>query len=342
MSGAIASAVSSHLMPPWLPARDCQTFRDARVLTDSQIAMFSAWSAAGAPQGTPFDPATMPAKVPPTLQWTDQTVDIGADYAPTGAQGPADDWRCFVLDPMTTEDKIVVGYDLEPTFRGQVHHAGFLQGPVAAARARDAADPGPGWSCPGNVDTPTSNLIGSWASGYGAVSYPAGTGMALGKGQGLILQIHYHVHDLTKPPVLDRTRISLQYARSSTVEASFLSLGVSGINLPPYSKGNVLTQQITLPTDTVIRGGVGHMHLFGQKIHVEAAPPAAGSSCLFDVPRWDYRWEELVFMQPPPLLPAGTTLTLTCTWDNPTDTPVVDGLTLTGEMCDLGFITTPP
>jgi hypothetical protein len=335
----MAAAVSAHTMPPWLPGPSCQTFRDARVLTDAQIATFNAWATAGAPQGAPISP--IPAKAHPTLAWVDQTVDIGADYVPQGAQGPADDWRCFLLDPMTTEDKMVIGYDLSPTFRGQVHHAGFLQGPVDAARARDAADPGPGWSCPGNVDTPTSNLIGSWASGYGAVSYPAGTGMPLGKGQGLILQMHYHVHDLTKPPVPDRTRISLQYARAATAEASFLSLGVSGINLPPYSKGDVLTQEVTLPSDTLIRGAVGHMHLFGQKIHVEATAPA-GSSCLFDVPRWDYRWEEMVFMDPPPLLPAGTKLKLTCTWDNPTDTPVVDGLTLTGEMCDLGFITTPP
>jgi hypothetical protein len=335
---AIASAVVARSMPPWLPAEGCQTFTDSRHLTDAEIDVLRSWSDGGAPLGAPVPPMAPPAAR--KLAWVDAVLDIGADYVAQPAQGPGDDWRCFLLDPKLTEDKVVIGYDLEPTDRASVHHAAFVDAPIDSAREADDASPGAGWPCPGGVGVPAFRVIGSWAAGYNATEYPAGIGMTVPKGRGLVAQIHYHQHDPSRPPIPDRTRISLQYARTSVKEADYLAMAVGQIVLPPRSTGTTLETSYAIANDTMLRGMVGHMHLFGRKLQVEVIPPAGGSSCLMDIPQWNYRWEEMLFLERPVLLAAGSTVKLTCTWDNPSDHVVESGLTLEGEMCDLGFVVT--
>jgi hypothetical protein len=93
------------------------------------------------------------------------------------------------------------------------------------------------------------------------------------------------------------------------------------------------------------------MHMLGEKIRVEARPDTPESTCLVDIPRWDFNWQqnyrflpgEEVVMQP------GEKLRLTCTYDNsPANQPVFNGEQLmprdviwgegtTDEMC-LAFI----
>ncbi len=334
---AIASAVGTREMPPWLPGDGCQTFKDARRLTDIEIEAFRSWSAAGAPRGP--DPAPAPAAAPKELAWVDAVVDIGVDYVAQAAQGPADDWRCFLIDPKLTEERVLVGYDLEPTDRQSVHHAAIVEAPIDTARAKDEAEPGGGWPCAGGVNVPSGAIVGSWAAGYGAVEYPRGTGMPLPKGRGLVVQVHYHQHDLDRPPTPDRTRISLQYARESVAKATYMGIGVNEINLPPRTRGTTLAATSTIGTDTMLHGLVGHMHLLGTKLRVELLDTGA-PTCLLDIPRWNYRWEELVFLDGPVRLPAGSTVKLSCTWDNPSDGLVVSGLTAADEMCDVGLIVT--
>ena len=335
---AIASAVVARVMPPWLPAEGCQTFTDSRHLSDAEIDVLRSWSDNGAARGESAPAALAPASR--KLAWVDDVIDIGGDYVAQPAQGPADDWRCFLMDPKLTEDKTIIGYDLEPTVRASVHHAGFVDAPIDSALAVDAETPEPGWPCPGSVGVPASRVLGSWASGYGATEYPSGTGMTLAKGRGLVIQIHYHQHDLTKPPVPDRTKISLQYARAPVKEAEYLGISVGTITLPPRSSGTTLGATHVLGRDSILQGLVGHMHLFGRTLHLQVTD-GNRSSCLMDIPKWNYRWEEMLFLEKPVLLPAGSILDLTCTWDNPSDRTVEGGLTLEGEMCDLGFVVTP-
>ncbi len=336
---AIASAVVSRVMPPWLPAEGCQTFADSRHLPDTEIDVLRSWSDAGAPRGE--DAPAPVAAVARKLAWVDSVLDIGGEYVAQDAQGPADDWRCFLLDPKLVEDEVVIGYDLEPTDRASVHHAAFVDAPIDTARQMDDATPGAGWPCPGGVGVPSFRVIGSWAAGYGATEYPAGTGITVPRGRGLVLQIHYHQHDLSKPPIPDRTKLSLQYAKTVVSNVDYRSIGVDTISLPPRSKGTSLEATQAVSTDTLLRGVVGHMHLFGRKLHFEVIGPPGDASCLMDIPEWNYRWEEMLFLEKPFLIKAGSTLKLTCTWDNPSDRVIDSGLTLEGEMCDLGFVVTP-
>jgi hypothetical protein len=186
-------------------------------------------------------------------------------------------------------------------------------------------------------------VLGSWAAGFGAVEYPEGTGMRVAKGKGLAVQIHYHLHDTQTPAAPDRTRLALELlpAGATAKEASLEAVAISDIRLPARSKGTSRETTWTLPAATKLSGAQAHMHRYGTKVRAEITA-GGSSSCLLDIPRWDYHWEEMHFLSSPIVVPAGATVKLTCTWDNPTDHDVGFGLTLEDEMCDLGLVTTPP
>jgi mono/diheme cytochrome c family protein len=334
---ALAAAVGARVMPPWLPSETCATYRDDRHLSQTEIDAIVAWSRAGAPEG---DPASARRPVTPerrTLEWTDAVLDIGADYVPS-----QDEWRCFLIDPALAEDAILVGYDLRPTVRSQVHHAGLVDTDLAVAQAKDAADPGPGWACPGDTGVSSSRVLGSWAGGFGAVLFPAGTGVRLAKGRGIAVQIHYHLHDTSRPPPADRTQLALQLARSTPPrEARLVSVG-AGVAIPPRAQGHASTASMSLPEGGTVWAIQPHMHLLGRRLTVAVAPPGGAPECLLDVPRWDYRWEEMFFLagagRP---FEAGSRVDVTCTWDNPRDAAVGYGLGIDDEMCDVSMIVTP-
>jgi hypothetical protein len=338
---AIASAVPARTMPPWLPATSCQSFRDTRALTDEEIQRVERWSASGAPEGPARTPPERAAAV--TLPWVDTEVDLGGEFVPRGVDGPLDQWWCFALDPGLTEEKVLIGYELVPTARSQVHHAGFVEAPLADARAIDASEPGLGWRCSGSVGVGSGRVLGSWAGGFGATLYPAQTGIRLRPGNALVLQIHYHLPS-SGPPTPDRTRLRLQYARSPVAhEAEYWPMAVPGVSVPPRSVGHVQRATYTVASDTVLRAVQPHMHVIGRRVSVSLIE-GERRTCLLDVPRWDHHWEEMFFYNPsaPLIARAGSTIEIGCTWDNATDAPVNEGLTVLDEMCDVSFITTRP
>ena len=56
----LAKLTASRIMPPWKPVAGHEEFKNARVLTDEQIAVFKAWLDAGAPEGEAKDLPPLP------------------------------------------------------------------------------------------------------------------------------------------------------------------------------------------------------------------------------------------------------------------------------------------
>ena len=63
---------------------------------------------------------------------------------------------------------------------------------TGAARAKDAADPGPGYASFGGPGILPTGGLGGWAPGAMPRLLPDGVGKFLRKGSDLVLQIHYH------------------------------------------------------------------------------------------------------------------------------------------------------
>ncbi|HEY3500517.1 MAG TPA: hypothetical protein VGK73_37750, partial [Polyangiaceae bacterium] len=168
-------AVAERYMPP-MPvdnSGECNTYSNARWLSDEEISLFAHWYAQGTPEG---DPSRLPdpPKPPAGLERADVTLSMPVEYTPSAAA--TDDYRCFVVDP-GIEDSYLVAYETVPGDGRVVHHAILYQPKLASdaadAEALDAAEDGPGYTCFGapRVDV---DPLALWAPGGGPTKFPAG------------------------------------------------------------------------------------------------------------------------------------------------------------------------
>jgi hypothetical protein len=145
------------------------------------------------------------APLAPRERWIDVSMP-GGSYRPQAPAGGTDDYRCILLDPRLRSDAFLSGAVLEPGNPKLVHHAILYRvdpDQVAAAKARDAADPRLGWSCFGDLGLPTkagplgfldsAPWVAAWATNGGEQRLPKGTGQPLLAGSRLVLQIHYNL-----------------------------------------------------------------------------------------------------------------------------------------------------
>ncbi len=192
-------------------------------------------ASSGAGAGHPVSPPVPhPPRTAPLARgerWIDLPMP-GGSYRPQAQAGGTDDYRCIVLDPKLTADTDLSGVVLEPGNPSLVHHAILYRvGPeqLAAAQARDAADPRLGWSCFGGPGLPggsgplgqleSAPWVAAWATSGGEQRFAAGTGELLAAGSRLVLQMHYN---LLNGGGVDDTSVRLRVARAS---ANLLPLG---------------------------------------------------------------------------------------------------------------------
>lgn len=220
VASGLALVTRSGFMPPW-PASDLSAaFTHDRSLSSEQIDTVVAWAAAGGQLDV--DPAT-PVPVPaPAVS------DIRADVALTapepyqGSPAIRDDYRCFLLDPAVTDLSWVAGWEFQPDQPEIVHHAIGSKVPadrVAGVAARDAADPGPGWSC-GDLVMGGGTQFVSWAPGQVPMRYREGTALRLDPGDRISLQIHYHYDHANPPADLSRLHLELLPPGADPLEVS--------------------------------------------------------------------------------------------------------------------------
>lgn len=220
VASGLALVTRSGFMPPW-PASDLSAeFLHDRSLSSADIDTIVAWAAAGGPLDV--DPTT-PIPVPPPMM-SDIRGDIVLASAEPYQGSPAirDDYRCFALDPGVESTSWVAGWEFIPDQPEIVHHAIGSRVPadqVAGLRAREAADPGPGWSC---IDLAMGAGVQfvSWAPGQVPMRYREGTGLRVEPGDLIVLQVHYHFAHANPPADQSRLHLELLDEGSEPLEVS--------------------------------------------------------------------------------------------------------------------------
>lgn len=335
MHPSMASAAVGRRMPPWMPDDSCGSYVGSRRLSQAEIDTLTAWSETGAPEGNPAD-APPPPTALGTLPWVDVSLTAGADYTPKAV--PTDDYRCFLMDPALAQSRDVIGYDIQPGVRSEVHHVILYVAPKAQAQAKDDGEAGLGWTCYGGAGTSTAKMLGGWVPGSGATKFPANTGIRLEAGEVLVVQIHYNTSQQVPQP--DRTVTKLQYsAQPVPTVATFVALAEGRFAIPPKSTGYSVSKPMTSPTSVKVHGVLPHMHQLGKSVRVENTTQ---SQCYVNIPRWDFHWQQLYFFSQPFQVGSQDTLKLTCAWDNYTDQTVTWGESTTDEMCINYFYVTAP
>jgi hypothetical protein len=226
----IGATVQAGLMPPWPPGGKSPSYRgeEARKLTARERATIVSWVRAGGRVNGPAlgRPRKTTRRVPPGERVLDLRMPTA--YRPSAPKGTTDDYRCFILDPKLAGDGFVTSARIVPGAAKVVHHVILFRvakGQVTEAKRLDKADPGQGWSCfggtglslgasGGSVQDALSdaNWVAAWAPGWGGDRLPEGTGVPLGAGSQIVMQVHYNLLNGSTP---DRSRALLTVAPSS-------------------------------------------------------------------------------------------------------------------------------
>jgi mono/diheme cytochrome c family protein len=312
----IADVTSSHVMPPWKAEPGYGDFKDARRLSDAQIALIEKWANSGALEG---DAAGKP--VPPTftdgwqLGQPDRVVTAASKFA-VPADGP-DQFRCFVI-PLNLDHDVYVGAtEFRPDNRRTVHHALVFTDPTGQGRKLAADSPDGSYPCFGGPGVP-GGLAGGWAPGSAPIKPMPGYATTLRKGTDLVIQIHYHPDG---KPEQDQSSLGLFFTDPPTKGRALIILGTWEIDIAPGDSHYVIKKSIELPADAALLRITPHAHYLCKDMKVTAYLPDGTTKPLIWIKDWDFNWQGAYSYTTPVALPKGTRVEMEYRYDNSANNP---------------------
>ena len=345
-AAAIREAVATRAMPPWHADPHAGHFQNDPRLSDEQIATIEAWVKGGAKEGDLKD-----APQPPVFQdgWHIKPDVILTIPETKVAAGNQDDYEYIYVPTHFTEDKWIQAAEVVPGDRRVVHHATvsvisadavpkasksvtevdnfhFRTGKVNHTKA-DAPVYDDGCSTEkdaaiGNISSGGINHVPAiYLPGHLAETRPDGYALRIPAGSYLQFQVHYS-NRLNKD-VTDKTSIGLVFAKAPvTHEVAQYEIWNNWFLLPPGDGSHKVTSCFTLPKDVTAVAYTAHMHFRGKSMTTEAIYPDGHHELLFNVPKYDFRWQETYFLKNQFVLPKGTKLVTTAYFDNSANNPL--------------------
>ncbi|MBX9790626.1 MAG: alkyl hydroperoxide reductase [Pirellulales bacterium] len=338
----ISDVVSTHRMPPWQARPTHVPLRGARVLTQHEIDLLTAWAKAGAPEGNPTE-------TPPSPQFSegwqlgtpDLVLKMTEPYK-VPASGP-DVFRFFVLPIDIPEDMVVTAVEFRAGNARVAHHSIMYLDASGVARKRDAADPGPGYEGPLTGGFRPAGTLGFWAPGYTPHFLPEGVGLRLAKGCDLAMQMHYHPSGKEE---LDQSQIGIYFAKKPVKNyLSLFALFNFDVNIKPGDPRYHMHTEFTTPIDLHLLDVTPHMHMIGTEMKVTATAPDGKPIDLAWVD-WNFNWQDQYHYVEPLVVPKGSKIELDGWYDNSSGNPynpntppklVTFGEGTTDEMCICAF-----
>ena len=349
----VSFMTGERLMPPWRAVPGFGAFRDARRLSDHQIALLASWSESDAPRGDADD--TMPVVARPNSKWRLGEPDLVLSMTES-FQVPADGddiYRYFVIPTDFAEDKVVAALEFSPGDAKVVHHANYLMDYSGRARAEDAKDDEPGFSVFGTGAFLDYNAwgIGGWAPGVEPYVLDKGLGMWLPKGGDLVLEVHYH---LNGKATTDRSAVGVYFAKEPVSRyVDGVVIGTQNLRIPPGEANYWRRFSMNVPSGMTLTDVTPHMHFLGREFIAIATLPDGSETPLIRIADWDFRWQNTFAYREPVHLPAGSRIDAWMRYDNSADNPqnpalepetVTWGWETTDEMSELwiGFVPDTP
>lgn len=349
--------LTDKIMPPWKPVPGHGEFRDSYGLSDDERQTMLDWIAAGTPQG---DPADMPDVTPVTGDWQLGDPDLVLQMQQSfDVPRQKDIYRCFVIPTGLDADKYVSAVQVLPGNRQIVHHVILFLDTSGSAEKLDGRDGNPGYSCfggPGfDIGGDVSNLaslldlgigLGAWVPGMRVRPLPDGIGLFLPKKAKIVMQVHYYPAGKPGP---DQTKVGLYFSQKPVDQRlRYIPIVNTTFKIQPGDANKVVTASFPIPflLDAHAIQIAPHMHLLGRQIKIELQEKNKDPQDLIYINDWDFNWQGFYNFATPVALPSGSTLKLTCNFDNTADNPKnpSDPLKVVGwgestedEMC-LGFL----
>lgn len=347
----IKNAVTSRSMPPFDVSQDegCNspTFANDPRLTQTQIDTINSWIDQKVSAGQLNDiyerSISLIKGSAPKLITDGITVFMAPmkqSFTPSPPTGKVDQYRCFVLDSVTSTDKFLTAYEVLPGNSAIVHHMILYHPNTAAdATAAQSLDSGSGYDCLGSASS-SSKIVNAeplviWAPGVGVQELPPQTGLPIAGGRKLVLQVHYNVSNKTLG-ITDKSKIQLRLSDTVQSPANWISVSANSFTIPAGMSSYLVTGQTSIPTGySGFYGVFPHMHSIGKKIRIENATT---NQCYSFTPNWRFTWQLNYFYNTMVPITPGQQLRVNCTYDSTSlSTSTSFGEGSNDEMC-FGFI----
>ncbi len=313
----IATAVATHVMPPWQPESEDGVFVGERRLSARQIATIQQWIEDGLLEG-PED-----AKPPAPafdggwqLGAPDLIVSMPEAFA-VPADGP-DVFRNFVLPIPLADRRFVRALEFRPGNARVVHHARMLLDDTGDIRRLDQADPGPGF---GGMDVPGARFPDGHFLGWAPGKMPSQEAYPwpLEPGTDVVVQLH-----LKPTGRIEQVQVSIGLYLTDTAPSTtpvMVRLGSKTIDIPAGEAGYEVVDRFTLPADVTALSVYPHAHYLARDMLVSAREPNGRVQTLLHIPSWNFNWQDEYAYARPVALSRGTTIEMRYGYDNSASNP---------------------
>jgi hypothetical protein len=180
----------------------------------------------------------------------------------------------------------------------------------------------------GNVDPAIVNAVGGSLGGYAlgaqARALPDGLALLVPKGADLVLSTHFHPSGKVEH---EKSTVGLYFAKQPPTQAFGVVqlppvFGVfEGLNIPPGEKNYTISDSFVLPVDVKAFNTGAHAHYLATRMHLTATLPDGTRRTLLKIDEWDFAWQEQYQFKDFVLLPQGTRLDASISYDNSADNP---------------------
>jgi hypothetical protein len=322
----ISYKVERREMPPWHLDQTVgiQDYKNDASLSNEQIAQVVRWVENGAPQGDPGLTPPQP-ELPNAGEWQLSSELGEPDFVVksppyTVTANAQDQWwvRDTTFEGLIDEPRYVRATELKGSYPlgVKVLHHGHAQ-----LRSHD------------NSGNRASGPVGRQGVGKGGDQFPDGTGMLIYPDGSINWNLHYFPINEIVPNEQAEAAVWLypkgyepEYATRGeqffAADSGPGGLWANDIVLPPDSIKSLQGVRV-LPRAALITSFRPHMHMRGRAQSLQAIYPDGSRKMLARVDKYDHSWQiNYEFGEDvAPLLPQGTMLMITSTWDNTADNP---------------------
>ena len=139
-------------------------------------------------------------------------------------------------------------------------------------------------------------------------------------GAKLVFQVHYTPNGTE---LQDRSYVGFVYADPKEVTHEVLggACGDLAFRIPPHESNFTVVARKLFLKDTTLVGMNPHAHLRGKSFRYELELPDGTGEVLLDVPRYDFNWQLWYLLKEPRLVPKGSRMICTASYDNSDENP---------------------
>jgi Flp pilus assembly protein TadD len=320
----IAAVTASRYMPPWPPQPGSFPFKGDRHLTGSQIQTIAAWVKAGTPEGGSPRPPIPVYRDEWQLGRPDVVLRMPQAFH---LQASGEDvFRNFIIPSNLLQTRYVRGFELRLNNKRAVHHGNVVLDRTQSLRHRDGEDGEPGFAgmdvtteaAPNDFD-PDSHFL-FWKPATVLTREPEDMSWRLDPGTDLILNLHLQP---TGKPESITAEIGLYFATAPPKrKPMLLQLEHDGaLTIPPGRQDFAVEDHLRLPVPVKLLAIYPHAHYLGKLIEAWATLPDGTRHLLIRIPDWDINWQATYEYETPPVLPAGTVVSMRIRYDNSSANP---------------------